>query len=176
MYNYIRYIYGLKWKWPWQKFKVTGEGQRSQKMNKWWFLVKHKTHRHHTWYQGTLQKATSNDISFLDLQERSRSHHKVKCQVIISKKMSQTWRCLRSLNASCLGLIFLFMGSRSWLRFIFGRSILFLWLTSSLRVLILIIDLWRGINGIKSMEYTLIDIKCAYWTWLYHNLECVGCL
>ena len=35
-------------------------------------------HRHHTWYIGTIQKMTSNDISFLDLDERSRSYDKVK--------------------------------------------------------------------------------------------------
>ena len=72
-----------KCKWLWQKLKVTGEGQMSHKINKWWFLVKHYTQRHHTWYQGTLQKVTSKnsiDISFLDLEEMSRSHHNVKCR------------------------------------------------------------------------------------------------
>ena len=43
------------------------------------FRKKKETHRHPTWYQGTIQKVTSNDISFIDLDERSRSHHKVKC-------------------------------------------------------------------------------------------------
>ena len=31
--------------------KVTGEGQRSQKMNLWSYVVNYYTHRHHTWYQ-----------------------------------------------------------------------------------------------------------------------------
>ena len=32
-----------KCKWSWQMLKVTGEGQRSHKINKWWYLIKHQT-------------------------------------------------------------------------------------------------------------------------------------
>ena len=30
------------------KAEVTGEGQRSHKINSWWYLLKHETYRHHT--------------------------------------------------------------------------------------------------------------------------------
>ena len=72
--------------------KVTltnAEGHRGRlkvtKRNKWSYFVKYYNHRHHTWYQDTIQLATSNDISFHYLDVRS-----------------QTWWCLRSLNASGL--------------------------------------------------------------------------
>ena len=65
------------------KVKATltdAEGQISDKMYKWSYLVNYYIHRHHTWYLGTKQKVTSNEISFLDLEIRSRSHLKIKGQ------------------------------------------------------------------------------------------------
>ena len=58
--------------------KVTDEGQRSQKMNWYLYLANYDTQIHQTWYQGTIQWAKSNEIRFLDFDDRSRSHHKVK--------------------------------------------------------------------------------------------------
>ena len=58
------------------------------KMNYWSCLANYYTHRHHTWYQGTIQKTTS----FLPW---------LKVKVTTQGQWSQTWRCLRSLNASC---------------------------------------------------------------------------
>ena len=46
---------------------------KGHKMNKRSFLVKYYTFRNHTWYQNTMQYATSNDIGFLDLGMKSRS-------------------------------------------------------------------------------------------------------
>ena len=76
-------------KWPWQKLKVTGEGQMSHEINKWLYLVKYQTHRHHTWYQGTIQLVTFNS-GFLNLM-KGQGH----------TSRSKTWKCLRSVNASC---------------------------------------------------------------------------
>ena len=67
-------------------------------MNKWSYLTNYYTHRHHTWYQGTKQKATFNDI------KPFWSWLKVKGQTQVQR--SKTLRCLRSLNASCLELKF----------------------------------------------------------------------
>ena len=61
----------IKTEGQWWRAKVT-------KMNKWSYLVNFCTHRHHIWYQGTIQYAASNDISFLGLDERPRTNLKVK--------------------------------------------------------------------------------------------------
>ena len=55
-------------------------------------------YRHHIWNQGTIEKVTSNDISFIDLEVRSRSHPQ--------GHRSQTWRCLCFLNANCSFICF----------------------------------------------------------------------
>ena len=67
------------------KMKVTladdeGHTRRSKVTRNcgWSYLSNYYTHRHHTWYQGTIQLATSNDISLFDLDLRSRSQLKVK--------------------------------------------------------------------------------------------------
>ena len=48
------------------------------KLNYWSYLANYYTHWHHAWYQGTIQWATSNDISLFDLDLRSRSQLMVK--------------------------------------------------------------------------------------------------
>ena len=77
MYNYIRYIYWLEWKWPWHKLKITGEGQRSQKWINGHILqtisfteISYLEPRHNT----------ISDISFLDLEARSRSRSYVNVE------------------------------------------------------------------------------------------------
>ena len=67
------------------KMKVTltdNEGHRRRskvtKTNLWSYIANYYTYRDHTWYQGTIQQAASNDISLFDLDVRSRSQLKVK--------------------------------------------------------------------------------------------------
>ena len=49
---------------------MTGEGQKSQKMEQWSYAA---NYRHHTLYHAIIPYAKSNAISFLDLDVRSRS-------------------------------------------------------------------------------------------------------